>query len=100
MKKLINAVDDVVNEALRGVELSTPSVEVDHENRVVIRREKKASNKVALTLVVARATSRCTVASSARACWTLLSLATSSPPPLPIRFTQLRRLSRPTLACC
>lgn len=48
MKKLINAVDDVVNEALRGVELSTPSVQVDHDNRVVLRREKKAVDKVAL----------------------------------------------------
>lgn len=48
MKKLINAVDDVVNDALRGVELSTPSVQVDHENRVVVRRNKKSSDKVAL----------------------------------------------------
>ena len=47
MKKLINGVEDVIPDALKGIEASDASVRVDHENRVIYRAEKK-QDKVAL----------------------------------------------------
>ncbi|HMR49843.1 MAG TPA: dihydroxyacetone kinase subunit DhaK [Arachnia sp.] len=47
MKKLINSPDDVVAEALLGVEAAHPRLSVDHETQVIYRAEPKAG-KVAL----------------------------------------------------
>ncbi|MGO1384602.1 MAG: dihydroxyacetone kinase subunit DhaK [Arachnia sp.] len=48
MKKLINDVDTVIADALKGIELSDPGVRVDHQNRVIYRAEKTREGKVAL----------------------------------------------------
>lgn len=48
MKKLINAPEAVLAEALIGVEKSHPELRVDHANRIIYRREPKAEGKVAL----------------------------------------------------
>jgi phosphoenolpyruvate---glycerone phosphotransferase subunit DhaK len=42
MRKLINDPQDVVAEALLGIEVARPEVRVDHVNRIVYRREKAA----------------------------------------------------------
>lgn len=41
MKKLINAVDDVVSDVLKGVEAADPRVAVDHDLKVVYRKNMK-----------------------------------------------------------
>ena len=41
MKKLINAVEDVTSDTLRGVEAADPRVNVDHELKVVYRKNPK-----------------------------------------------------------
>ncbi|MDY6076234.1 dihydroxyacetone kinase subunit DhaK [Mobiluncus sp.] len=41
MKKLINAVDDAVSDALKGVEAADPRVSVDHDQKVVYRKNMK-----------------------------------------------------------
>ena len=48
MKKLINAPDDVVAEALQGVALAHPELRVDHEQRVVFRGDAPVQGKVGL----------------------------------------------------
>ncbi len=49
MKKLINAVDDVVADELKGIELAHPDlVRVDHENAVIYRADAPVKGKVAL----------------------------------------------------
>jgi dihydroxyacetone kinase-like protein len=48
MKKLINAADDVLKEALLGVEAAHPDLRVDHQNRIIYRGTPKDSGKVAL----------------------------------------------------
>ncbi|PWH06104.1 dihydroxyacetone kinase subunit DhaK [Brachybacterium endophyticum] len=49
MKKLIDATDDVVVDALRGMALSHPDdLQVDLENRVVLRGRPKEDGKVAI----------------------------------------------------
>ena len=48
MKKLINSPDSVIADALKGIEASDDNVRVDHDNRVIYRREAKDSGKVAL----------------------------------------------------
>ncbi len=48
MKKLINSPDDVLTEALVGIEAAHPDLRVDHTNRIVYRATPKASGKVAL----------------------------------------------------
>ena len=48
MKKLINSPDSVIADALKGIEASDDNVRVDHDNRVIYRREPKDSGKVAL----------------------------------------------------
>ncbi len=48
MKKLINNPDDVVADALKGVELSDDNVRVDHEARVIFRKDATREGKVAL----------------------------------------------------
>ena len=48
MKKLINGADDVLADALKGIEASDDNVKVDHENRVILRAEAKESGKVAI----------------------------------------------------
>ncbi|MDD7384668.1 MAG: dihydroxyacetone kinase subunit DhaK [Actinomycetaceae bacterium] len=40
MKKLINAPEDVIKDALIGIEAADPRVLVDHEERVIYRKEK------------------------------------------------------------
>jgi phosphoenolpyruvate---glycerone phosphotransferase subunit DhaK len=48
MKKLINDPQDVVAEALLGIEAARPDVRVDHANRIIYRREAPKTSKVGL----------------------------------------------------
>jgi dihydroxyacetone kinase-like protein len=48
MKKLINDPADVVAEALRGIAAAHPELRVDHDQRVVFRRDAPVSGKVGL----------------------------------------------------
>jgi phosphoenolpyruvate---glycerone phosphotransferase subunit DhaK len=48
MKKLINDPQDVVAEALLGIEAARPDVRVDHANRIIYRRDAPKSGKVGL----------------------------------------------------
>ena len=48
MKKLINDSQDVVAEALLGIEAARPEVRVDHANRIIYRRDTPESGKVGL----------------------------------------------------
>ncbi|HJV15217.1 MAG TPA: dihydroxyacetone kinase subunit DhaK [Propionibacteriaceae bacterium] len=48
MKKLINDPQDVVAEALIGIEAARPDVRVDHVNRIIYRRDAAKAGKVGL----------------------------------------------------
>ncbi|HET9302710.1 MAG TPA: dihydroxyacetone kinase subunit DhaK [Propionibacteriaceae bacterium] len=48
MKKLINDPQDVVAEALLGIEAARPEVRVDHANRIIYRRDAPKARKVGL----------------------------------------------------
>jgi dihydroxyacetone kinase-like protein len=48
MKKLINAPDDVVTDALAGLAAAHPSLRLDAENKVVVRGDAPRSGKVGL----------------------------------------------------
>ena len=48
MKKLINDPENVVVEALLGIEAAHPDVRVDHANRIVYRRDAPKAGKVGL----------------------------------------------------
>src|SRR5215207_3361253 len=48
MKKLINDPQDVVAEALLGIEAARPEVRVDHANRIIYRRDAPRTGKVGL----------------------------------------------------
>ena len=48
MKKLINDPQDVVAEALLGIEAARPEVRVDHANRIIYRRDASKAGKVGL----------------------------------------------------
>jgi dihydroxyacetone kinase-like protein len=48
MKKLINDPQDVVAEALLGIEAARPEVRVDHVNRIIYRRDAPMPGKVGL----------------------------------------------------
>jgi dihydroxyacetone kinase-like protein len=48
MKKLINKPDDVVAEALLGIEAAHPDLKVDHPNRVIYRADTPVAGKVGL----------------------------------------------------
>ncbi len=48
MKKLINDSQDVVAEALLGIEAARPEVRVDHAKRIIYRRDTPRSGKVGL----------------------------------------------------
>jgi phosphoenolpyruvate---glycerone phosphotransferase subunit DhaK len=48
MKKLINDPQEVVAEALLGIEAARPEVRVDHANRIVYRRDAPVAGKVGL----------------------------------------------------
>jgi phosphoenolpyruvate---glycerone phosphotransferase subunit DhaK len=48
MKKLINDPQNVVAEALLGIEAARPEVRIDHANRIVYRRDAPKSGKVGL----------------------------------------------------
>lgn len=48
MKKLINSVDSVVTDALRGIAAAHPSLRVDIENKVVFRADAPRPGKVGL----------------------------------------------------
>jgi dihydroxyacetone kinase-like protein len=48
MKKLINDPQDVVAEALIGIEAARPEVRVDHANRIIYRRDAPVTVKVGL----------------------------------------------------
>jgi dihydroxyacetone kinase-like protein len=48
MKKLINDPENVVAEALLGIEAARPEVRVDHANRIIFRRDAPVRGKVGL----------------------------------------------------
>ena len=48
MKKLINAPEDVVADALVGMEAACPELRIDHEHRIVYRRDSPRHGKVGL----------------------------------------------------
>jgi phosphoenolpyruvate---glycerone phosphotransferase subunit DhaK len=48
MKKLINDPQDVVAEALIGIEAARPELRVDHANRIIYRRDPPRAGKVGL----------------------------------------------------
>jgi dihydroxyacetone kinase-like protein len=48
MKKLINDPQDIVAEALLGIEAARPEVRVDHANRIIYRRDAPVADKVGL----------------------------------------------------
>src|SRR5687767_10532459 len=48
MKKLINDPQDVVAEALLGIDAARPEVRVDHANRIIYRRDAPRTGKVGL----------------------------------------------------
>jgi phosphoenolpyruvate---glycerone phosphotransferase subunit DhaK len=48
MKKLINAIDDVVAEALQGMALAHPELKVHHEPRFVVRADAPVQGKVGI----------------------------------------------------
>lgn len=48
MKKLINDPNDVVVEALRGIESAHPGLRVDHDNKVIYRGDAPKKDKVGL----------------------------------------------------
>ncbi|WP_130875135.1 dihydroxyacetone kinase subunit DhaK [[Pseudopropionibacterium] massiliense] len=48
MKKLMNSPDEVLSEALRGVDAADENVRVDHENRVIFRATPTRAGKVAV----------------------------------------------------
>ncbi|MGI8612993.1 MAG: dihydroxyacetone kinase subunit DhaK [Nocardioidaceae bacterium] len=48
MKKLINDPDDVVKDALRGIEAAHPQLRVDHEHRLIVRGDAPVQGKVGL----------------------------------------------------
>src|SRR4051794_16393022 len=48
MKKLINAPEDVVTDALRGMAAAHPSLRVDVENQIIYRADAPVTNKVGL----------------------------------------------------
>jgi dihydroxyacetone kinase-like protein len=48
MKKLINAPEDVVVEALQGVEAAHPELRVDHPHKVIYRGDSPQNGKVGI----------------------------------------------------
>jgi phosphoenolpyruvate---glycerone phosphotransferase subunit DhaK len=48
MKKLINDPDDVVVDALKGIEAAHPGLKVDHEHRIVYRADAPHADKVGI----------------------------------------------------
>ena len=81
MKKLINATDAVVAEALRGFEAAHADlVRVNHDPAYIVRADAPVKGKVGVLSGAARGTSRCTRASSAWACWTRRARGRCSPP--------------------
>ena len=48
MKKLINSPDNLIAEALAGIDAADSNVRVDHENRVIFRAEPTREGKVAV----------------------------------------------------
>src|SRR5436190_19592271 len=48
MKKLINAPDDVVADALRGIEAAHADLAVDHQNKIIYRADAPRQGKVGI----------------------------------------------------
>ena len=48
MKKLINSPDNVVSDALVGIEAAYPDLRIDHEHRIIYRRDAPRPGKVGL----------------------------------------------------
>src|SRR6476619_4375813 len=48
MKKLINRPEDVLADALKGIDAAHPELRVDHQHRVIYRGRPKADGKVGL----------------------------------------------------
>ncbi|WP_062131837.1 dihydroxyacetone kinase subunit DhaK [Demequina aestuarii] len=48
MKKLINAPETVIADALRGIEAADSSVRIDHQHRIIYRADPKPDGKVAV----------------------------------------------------
>ncbi|MEZ0071728.1 hypothetical protein [Planotetraspora sp. GP83] len=85
MKKLINGVDTVVTDALRGLAAAHPSLRVDLDNKVIFRRDARAGVRSGWSPAEGPATSRCTGVSSGTACSTRPAPGRSSPRPSPTR---------------
>src|SRR5438477_5124454 len=48
MKKLINAPEDVVTDALKGIEAAHPELSVDHANKIIYRADAPRAGKVGI----------------------------------------------------
>ncbi len=102
MKKLINATDAVVAEALRGFEAAHADiVRVNHDPAYIVRADAPGPGEGRRPLrgrLGTRADAR--RASSAWACWTRRARGRSSPPPRPTRCTRPPRPSTAARASC
>ena len=95
MKKLINNPENVVTEALKGMELAYPDlIKVQYNPNFVMRADAPVKNKVALISGGGAGMNQCTEGSSAKACSTPLALVPSSQARRPIRSTPPRRRSQ------
>jgi dihydroxyacetone kinase-like protein len=69
MKKLINRVEDVLNEQLQGLAKAHPQLTLHQDPLYVTRTDAPVAGKVACSPAAAADMSRCTAAISARACF-------------------------------
>ena len=99
MKKLINDPQDVVAEALLGIEAARPEVRVDHANRIIYRRDAPKAGKVGLVSGGVLVTSRCMAGSSGSACLMRPAREIFTHQRL-IRCSRRPRVSMLALACC
>ena len=92
MKKLINDPANVVREELEGIEAAhSDLVKVQYDPYLIIRADAPVQGKVALISGGGSGMSRCTEASSGRACWMPPVPARSSPRRRPTRWRPRRR---------
>ena len=101
MKKLINDPNDVVAEALLGIEAAHPDLRVDHQQQDHLpRRRARGPARSASSPAAARATSRCTAASSGSACSTRPAPVRCSPRRCPTRCSPPPSSSTAAPASC
>ena len=102
MRKLLNDPEQVVKDSLVGLEAAHGDIlRVDAEAQIVVRAGAPALRQGgARSPAAARATSRCTAASSGSACSTRRAPARSSPRRCPTRCSPRRRPSTAAPASC